>query len=275
MSQTTISFALRVNGVLTNASSCVLRDPTAAFGVRRTDTLATVVAAATALTNQSTGIYSHTFTDPAEGLTYNYWVEWVYGGETFRVERNQSQAPAASASSYCTLSQANTIANALPGLASFKAATDDAKTAALLLASQDIDAAGPWQGRRYDMSTDQLLEFPRVAYESSFPGNSQGATGNSCADVVWDLDADGEAVVPAEVMRACVYQADAIIDGGLEETIESLWTAVASESVGSVSVSYRDPAAIAAALGASPLDGLCARAARMLKKYTLRTGRLL
>jgi hypothetical protein len=97
VSTTQITFTFRVNGTLTNVTSVVLADPTATYGVRRTDTSATVVAANTALTNQSTGVYTYSFTDPAGGLTYNYHLKWVYNGVTYYQERNQNGEGASSA----------------------------------------------------------------------------------------------------------------------------------------------------------------------------------
>ena len=90
MSTTTIHFTLRVGAILTNATSVVFRDPTGAYGVRRTDNLAIVVAAGQALTNVSVGNYEYTFTDPAQSLTYNYWVEFIYNNDTFRIEQDIS-----------------------------------------------------------------------------------------------------------------------------------------------------------------------------------------
>jgi hypothetical protein len=79
--------------VLTDVTSAVLSDPTNTFGVRRTDTNAVIVADSTALTNTGTGLYSYTFTEPAPGLTYEYWMEFVYGGETYRVQKFSTGTP--------------------------------------------------------------------------------------------------------------------------------------------------------------------------------------
>lgn len=98
MSQTIIRFEFKVDGALTDVTSVVLSDPTGAFGVRRTDTNAVVVADGTALTKESTGVYSYTFTDPVAGLTYNYWLEYVYDGATYRSEQNKSSVDAGAAS---------------------------------------------------------------------------------------------------------------------------------------------------------------------------------
>jgi len=78
-----IAFNLTVGGSLHDATSVVLCDATSAFGVRRTDTLAIVVAASTAMNHDGTGVYSYTFADPANDLTYEYWIKWVYAGSTY------------------------------------------------------------------------------------------------------------------------------------------------------------------------------------------------
>lgn len=92
MSETTIQFDLRIGGVLTDATpgSVVLSNPAGTFGVRRLDTLATVVAAGTPLVHISTGVYRYSFTDPAPNLTYNYYVQWEYGGNTYNIEQDIS-----------------------------------------------------------------------------------------------------------------------------------------------------------------------------------------
>lgn len=87
MSTTTISLTIEANGVPTNVTSVVLSDAANTFGVRRTDTGETIIAAGTAIPPQSTGVYQFTFTDPAPGLEYEVWIVWVYGGATYREQR--------------------------------------------------------------------------------------------------------------------------------------------------------------------------------------------
>ena len=86
MSTTVIRFEHRVDDVLTDVTGVVLSDPTGTFGVKRNDTGVTVVADGVALEKQSTGVYTYSFTDPAISLTYTYWLEWVYEGETQQQE---------------------------------------------------------------------------------------------------------------------------------------------------------------------------------------------
>jgi hypothetical protein len=82
----TISKTFRVGGVLTDMTSVKLSDVTAAFGVKRNDTDAVVVADNTALTHVSTGVYSYGFTDPAYDLSYTVALEVVYSQETHHLQ---------------------------------------------------------------------------------------------------------------------------------------------------------------------------------------------
>lgn len=85
MPERTISQTFKVGGVLTNATSAKLSDPTSTYGIRRTDTLATVVADNTSMTNSSTGVYQYTFT-ALSGVAYTAYVEFVYDGDTIYIE---------------------------------------------------------------------------------------------------------------------------------------------------------------------------------------------
>lgn len=88
MSTVTINKTFKVDGVLTDVTSVKLSDPTDTYGVKRNDTDGVVVANNTSMTKVSTGTYSYTFTEPVASsvLTYTYWVEWVYEGETYQEE---------------------------------------------------------------------------------------------------------------------------------------------------------------------------------------------
>ncbi len=86
MATTSITKTFTIDNVLTNVTSVVLSDPDGNFGVKRNDNDATVVADGTAMTNISTGVYRHTFTDPDLDLAYTAWIEWVFDGDTFRDE---------------------------------------------------------------------------------------------------------------------------------------------------------------------------------------------
>ncbi|MCP4567635.1 MAG: hypothetical protein GY841_08655 [FCB group bacterium] len=75
MANTTITKKFYVDDALTNPTSITV-------AVTRTDTGATVVSA-TAMTNATTGVYYHTFANPASNLTYAYTIVAVYSGATY------------------------------------------------------------------------------------------------------------------------------------------------------------------------------------------------
>jgi hypothetical protein len=87
MSTKLVSFSHKVNDVLTDATSVKFSDPTGVFGLRREDDHTIVVADGTDLDHDDTGLYSYTVTGLAAGITYEYWIEWVYNGATRRVDR--------------------------------------------------------------------------------------------------------------------------------------------------------------------------------------------
>jgi len=86
LSVTTITKKFSVDNVLTNPTTIKLSDPDGNYGVKRDDTGAVVVADGTSMSKISTGQYSYTLTDEAYNLTYSYYVEIVYGGETYYFE---------------------------------------------------------------------------------------------------------------------------------------------------------------------------------------------
>ena len=65
------------SNVLTDPSSIALSSSDGTYGVKRNDTGAVVVADGTAMTQSATGVYTYTFTDPADDLTYTYATEIV------------------------------------------------------------------------------------------------------------------------------------------------------------------------------------------------------
>lgn len=103
----TIAKSFKIDDVLTNMTSVKLSDPTEAYGVRRTDTDAVVVADGTAMTNTSTGVYSYEFDDPADDLTYEYYLEVTYGGETYHIGGSFA-GPTSAATRLTTLALAKT-----------------------------------------------------------------------------------------------------------------------------------------------------------------------
>ncbi|QOV87409.1 DnaT-like ssDNA-binding protein [Humisphaera borealis] len=166
--------------------------------------------------------------------------------------------PVIPAAAYLSLADADTLADALPELAAYKAVTDDEKSAALLQATIDIDSAMSYQGRRYD--ADQPREFPR-----SFDSDPAVTPSR-----VWDWDDDTQsAVVPASVKRAALYQADAILAGDRELRLSAQHDGVVYEQTGALAESYKSTS------GPGVRSGLCRRAWIVLRRYRLQSGRLL
>lgn len=82
----TLRFETKISGVLADVDSVVLCDPTTTYGIQRTDTGATVVAANTAMTWVSTGTYEYDFDADINGVEYRFYVKWTRGLETNYVE---------------------------------------------------------------------------------------------------------------------------------------------------------------------------------------------
>ncbi len=172
------------------------------------------------------------------------------------------------------LTVADALAAALPAalVSSYVAVADAGGRAALLLqASDDVDRAMRYQGRRYD-STAQATEFPRVAYEPSnavLPNvGSLGVGGGAWGSTVWDYDvATGLPVVPPAVLAAVLYQA-AYLAAGEGDDADDQHRGIRGRGTGSV----RQEADLANRFNES---GLCRRAWRQVWRYRLTGGRLM
>jgi hypothetical protein len=80
-----------VEGVLTDVTTAKLSDPTGTYGIRRlTPTQSDVVADGTAMTKAATGLYIYEYDDSSDpaGSTYTAYIEIVYGGATYHLERD-------------------------------------------------------------------------------------------------------------------------------------------------------------------------------------------
>jgi hypothetical protein len=165
---------------------------------------------------------------------------------------------------YLDLTEANDLAAALPELAAWSAASDDDKTLALNQASLDVDSAMPYQGRPYDFF--QSRQFPRVADDNGagepyFPAPADA--------VVWDWDATtNQAVVPVDVKRSVLYQADANLSGLREPRLAAQHDGVVYELTGTLAESYKQ------STGPGVATGLCRRAWLLVRQYQLRSGRM-
>lgn len=93
---TLISFPWTVDGEPTDATAVTFSNAGGTFGLRRTDNIQILIAAGTALTRESEGVYEYELDDPQEGLTYEYWIRVVYDGETYHVQNfvDASDGPA-------------------------------------------------------------------------------------------------------------------------------------------------------------------------------------
>ena len=78
----TLTYRTKVAGVLTAVTSVVLEDPTDAYGIKRNDTGAAVVAAGTAMSSSDTGVYTYDGSALAEGVEHTAAIKWQYAGHT-------------------------------------------------------------------------------------------------------------------------------------------------------------------------------------------------
>ena len=94
-------------GVATDVTSAKLSDATGAYGVKRDDTDAVVVADGVDMTKLETGLYEYSF-DAVAGVAYTAYVEFVYLGVTYRFAHNFSSTstPTVSGYSYDTIRRA-------------------------------------------------------------------------------------------------------------------------------------------------------------------------
>jgi len=172
---------------------------------------------------------------------------------------------------------------AIPGVLALLAMTDDTLAAVLATASQDIDSAMHYQGRKY--FTLQTLEFPRIPFGSSPGVNQFGIPLSGPASlpltpdtVVWDWEPGtngefGKAVVPHKVKLACIHQAAWLQNPQYAKRIEDIQSGVASHSIGTASESFARPKELGG--GRMGFTGLGARAMQIMEKYKIGTGRLL
>jgi hypothetical protein len=266
MSTTTLTFVLDLGAGPVDADAVVLSDAAATYGVRRADTNAVVVAANTVMTHAATGTYSHTFTEPAPGLVYQYVVKATVGANTHWFERRYTKPLPA----YMDVDEADALAATTSGLVSWSGSTAPAKAAALVRASDDIDHATTYQGRRYATTTNppQTREFPRLAFEEPLVGTRNPAL--AATAIIWDYDdATAQAVVPADVKSATLLQADAILTGTRDSRLDLQHDGVVYDQDGSEAESYRR------STGLGLPTGICRRAWLLIRHYRIKAGRLL
>ncbi len=263
MSTTTFNLANDINGSLADADAVTI-------GIVRTDTSAVVVAPGTAVTHTGTGTYTYTVTDPAYGLTYVATWAVTIQGETYTVAQTKA-GTAMPGTTYLALAAAKVLRGTLPPMRHWDATADDARAAALVQASSDIDQAQRYQGRKF--KHDQVQQFPRLAYGGNgFPGYGplgwgyDGNCGGGSPRTVWDWDEVNKvAVVPADVLAACLWQADWIL-GDHVARLDEQHAGVKSQQAAGVGESYGPSEGLA--------TGLCRRAWQLVWKYRLVSGEL-
>jgi len=96
-----ITKTVKKGGTLTSPSGgMTLSDSTGAFGVKRNDTDAVVVADGTAMTEVSEGVYQYEFTDPANDLIYTIAFELVEESQTLRFQDTAFPGPTTASDGY-------------------------------------------------------------------------------------------------------------------------------------------------------------------------------
>ena len=167
---------------------------------------------------------------------------------------------------YNTLASANALADEMPNLSAWAAATDAAKGDALKLARFRVDRAHRYQGRRY--LANQRLEFPRVAYDGGAAVHQDTATSPS---TIWDWDEANEtAVAPLDVKMAELFEANSILAADRDRIADAIANGLKSQSTGSLSETYdRLPRS------SSGAPVLCRDAEMLMQQYRAASGRLL
>lgn len=176
---------------------------------------------------------------------------------------------------YLTQSDADALAATMVAsqVSAYVAATSAQKTAALEAATLRIDSAVRYQGEKYDPA--QALEFPRNPYPSQSLGQPISwppyPPSSPAGLTIWDWDADNNvAIVPDRVKRACLLEANSILEGSRDAALDAVAGGVKSESVGSAAKTYISPGELKDTPGAT--SPLCRLAFQLLEIYRLRSG---
>ncbi len=83
-----ISFQHTVDGALTDVDAVMFSDPSGSFGLRCMDTGQVVLGDSTPLNRDDVGRYSYTAASLTAGAAYEYWLEWIFRGESRRLQRS-------------------------------------------------------------------------------------------------------------------------------------------------------------------------------------------
>jgi len=85
MADSTLRLVIKANGTLLIPTSVDLESEGNDYGLRRLDDWAEVTASGTSFDIDSAGNYSHTFTEPADNLSYDFRAKIVFEGTTYFV----------------------------------------------------------------------------------------------------------------------------------------------------------------------------------------------
>lgn len=169
---------------------------------------------------------------------------------------------------YLTVAEADALAPSMLGLLQWSASSPTEKANALDAATKLIDGGLRYQGRKYDPL--QSLQFPRVAYDDG--GASPSARG---ADLVWDWNATtSAAVIPPTVQRACLLEADEILQDVKGKSqrwrrLDEQHQGVTYDLTGAAAEAYRK------GIPSAGRTGISRRAYELLAPYRLVSGRVL
>ncbi len=169
--------------------------------------------------------------------------------------------PTGTLPTYNTLGEADALADATYGVAAWAAASDEEKLQALRTASMRVDAAYRWQGRKYGLDADgnvieQEQEFPRI-------------DGTQPIDVDPTDPTSVVPVVPRNVKLAEFFEANSLLDGQRAAAVAAQHDGLTGQEIGTAKETYR------AAVTSNGVPLLCLDADRLVRRYVLRSGRIL
>ena len=174
--------------------------------------------------------------------------------------------------SYLTVAEGDALIASMLGLLAYPGGTALDRGAALDAATRLIDSALRYQGRKYDPA--QSLQFPRVAYDTNAADARRSVSPAGPAELVWDWDVTtGAAVIPPAVQRACLVEADEILQdlAGKSQRwrrLDEQHQGVTFDLTGSAAEAYRK------GVPSAGKSGLSRRAYELLAPYRLVSGRM-
>jgi hypothetical protein len=185
------------------------------------------------------------------GATYAFTYRLTWDDEETDDLSGTIVASGAAGDAYLSVAEADTLAATLPALAQWPAASSGDKAKALQLATIEIDVAMPYQGERYD--TAQLLEFPRR---------------DGARIIDWDSEAN-QAVVPPNVKLATLLQAEEVLTSGRLDRLSKVHQGIVYDQTAGMAESFKGGGE------AGLRTMLSIRAYQIMRRYALRSGRLL